>query len=108
MHDLSDEVLCGRWLENPYYPVLLRQIEFLRFCLSMPFERSSLTDWRQWLGEEQLVALLQESLSVAHRTEALATKDLERVVVDTTIQPKAIAHPSDAAVPPRDREADRS
>jgi hypothetical protein len=33
---------------------------------------------------------------VAHKTGALATGDLERVVVDTTVQPKAIAHPSDA------------
>jgi transposase, IS5 family len=32
---------------------------------------------------------------VAHRTGAIATKDLERVVVDTTVQPKAIAHPTD-------------
>src|SRR5690606_24144176 len=56
----------------------------------------SLTRWRQRLGEEHLAALLQESLSVAHRTGALATKDLERVAVDTTVQPKAIAHPTDA------------
>jgi IS5 family transposase len=48
------------------------------------------------LGEEQLAALLQESLSVAHNTGALETKDLERVAVDTTVQPKAIAHPTDA------------
>ncbi len=40
--------------------------------------------------------LLQESLSVAHQTAALATRDLERVVVDTTVQPKAIAYPTDA------------
>jgi IS5 family transposase len=40
--------------------------------------------------------LLQESLSVAYKTGALATTDLERVVVDTTVQPKAITHPSDA------------
>jgi IS5 family transposase len=33
---------------------------------------------------------------VAHRTGAIATKDLERVVVDTTVQEKAIAHPTDA------------
>src|SRR5205809_4062411 len=55
-----------------------------------------MTHWRQRLGEEHLVALLQESLSVAHKTGALATRDLERVVVDTTVQPKAIAHPTDA------------
>src|SRR5256885_17183761 len=68
----------------------------LSFCHQLPFDRSSLTHWRQRLGEEQLVALLQESLSVAHKTGALATRDLERVVVDTTVQPKAIAHPTDA------------
>ena len=33
---------------------------------------------------------------MAHKTGALTTKDLERVVVDTTVQPKAIAHPTDA------------
>ena len=60
------------------------------------FDRSSLTRWRQRLGEEQLVALIQESLSVAHKTGAIETRDLERVAVDTTVQPKAIAHPTDA------------
>lgn len=93
MHDLSDEVLCARWLENPYYQFFCGE---LSFCHRLPFERSSLTHWRQRLGEEQLVALIQESLSVAHKTGALATRDLERVVVDTTVQPKAIAHPTDA------------
>jgi IS5 family transposase len=67
----------------------------LSFCHRLPFDRSSMTHWRQRLGEEQLVALLQESLSVAYKTGALATKDLERVVVDTTVQSKAIAHPTD-------------
>jgi IS5 family transposase len=33
---------------------------------------------------------------VARKTGALATRDLERVVVDITVQPKAIAHPTDA------------
>ena len=93
MHDLSDEALCARWLENPYYQFFCGE---LSFCHQLPFDRSSLTHWRRRLGEEQLVALLQESLSVAHKTGGLATRDLERVVVDTTVQPKAIAHPTDA------------
>src|SRR5215468_8268907 len=93
MHNLSDEVLCARWLENPYYQSFCGE---LSFCHRLPFDRSSLTHWRQRLGEEQLVALIQESLSVAHKIGALATRDLERVVVDTTVQPKAIAHPTDA------------
>jgi IS5 family transposase len=33
---------------------------------------------------------------VAHKTGAIGPKDLERVVVDTTVQPKAVAHPTDA------------
>jgi len=33
---------------------------------------------------------------VAHKTGALETRDLEWVVVDSTVQPKAIAHPTDA------------
>jgi IS5 family transposase len=35
-------------------------------------------------------------LRVAHEKEALSTKDPERVAVDTTVQPKVIAHPTDA------------
>ena len=55
MHDLSDEALCARWLENPYYQFFCGE---LSFCHKLPFDRSSLTHWRQRLGEEQLVALL--------------------------------------------------
>ena len=53
MHNLSDEVLCERWLENPYYQLLCGE-EF--FCHRLPFDRSSLTRWRQRMGE--LIALL--------------------------------------------------
>ncbi len=93
MHDLSDEVLCARWLENPYYQFFCGEESFQH---ELPFDRSSLTRWRQRLGEVQLAALLQESLSVAHKIGALAAKDLERVAVDTTVQPKAVAFPTDA------------
>jgi hypothetical protein len=92
MHNLSDEVLCALAGE-PLLPVLLRRAELLP---PAAVYRSSLTHWRQRLGEVRLVALIQESLSVAHKTGALASRDLERVVVDTTVQPKAIAHPTDA------------
>ena len=92
-HNLSDEELCDRWVENPYYQYFCGELVFRH---ELPFDRSSLTRWRQRLGEEQLAVLLQESLAVAHRTKAIETKDLERVVVDTTVQEKAIAHPTDA------------
>jgi transposase, IS5 family len=28
MHDLSDEVLCARWLENPYYQFFCGEVSF--------------------------------------------------------------------------------
>ena len=92
-HNLSDEALCERWVENPYYQYFCGE-EFFQHRLA--FDHSSLTRWRQRMGEEKLKALLEESLSVAHKTGALSTKDLERVAVDTTVQPKVIAHPTDA------------
>jgi transposase, IS5 family len=93
MHNLSDEALCDRWVENPYFQYFCGEVVFRH---ELPFDRSSLTRWRQRLGEEQIAALLQESLSVAHRAGAIETRDLERVVVDTTVQEKAVAHPTDA------------
>lgn len=92
-HDLSDEVLCERWLENPYYQLFCGE-EFFRHTL--PFDRSSMTRWRQRMGEEKLTALLQESLSLATRAGAAKPADFTRVIVDTTVQPKAVAFPTDA------------
>jgi IS5 family transposase len=43
MHNLSDEALCARWLENPYYQFFCGE---LSFCHKLPFDRSSLTHWQ--------------------------------------------------------------
>ena len=70
----------------------------------LTFDRSSLTRWRQRMGEERLVALIQESLSVATRTGAAKPADFSKVIVDTTVQPKAVAFPTDAKLMHRARE----
>ena len=101
MHDLSDEDLCARWVENPYYQLFCGE-EFFQHKLT--FDRSSLTRWRQRMGEEKLVALIQESLSVATRTGAAKPADFSKVIVDTTVQPKAVAFPTDAKLMHRARE----
>ena len=72
-YDLSDEVLCERWVENPYYQFFCGE-EFFQHRLV--FDRSSLTRWRNRMGEERLQALLQESLSEATRTEAIKPSEL--------------------------------
>lgn len=100
-HDLSDEALCDRWLENPYFQLFCGE-EFFQHKLT--FDRSSLTRWRQRMGEEKLAALIQESLSVATRTGAAKPSDFSKVIIDTTVQEKAIAFPTDARLMHRARE----
>jgi len=100
-YDLSDEMLCERWGENPYYQFFCGE-EFFQHRLV--FDRSSLTRWRQRMGEERLQALLQESLAVATKTEAIKPSDLNRVIVDTTVQPKNVMFPTDARLLNRARE----
>ena len=62
------------------------------------------SDLRQRMGEEKLVALVQESLSVATRTGAAKPSDFSKIIVDTTVQEKAVAFPTDAKLMHRARE----
>ena len=99
--NLSDEELCARWIENPYFQYLCGE-EF--FCHALPLDRSSLTRWRQRMGEEKIITLLQESLSVAVKTGAMKLSDTRRVIVDTTVEPKNVTFPTDAKLINRARE----
>ena len=92
IYGLSDEGVCERWVYDPYFQYFTGA-EF--FQHEFPHERSDLSHWRKRLGDK-LELLLAESLRVAHDSGALRTKDLARVTVDTTVQPKAITFPTDA------------
>jgi IS5 family transposase len=101
MFDLSDEEVCERWVYDPYFQYFCGEAYFQH---ALPIDRSSMTRWRDRIGPEGLEKVFQESLGVAHRTGALRTKDLKRVTVDTTVQEKAIAFPTDAKLIHRARE----
>lgn len=93
MYNLSDEMVCDQWVCNPYFQYFCGEEYFQH---DFPIERSSMTHFRKRVGEEFCVTLLQESLNTAHKLGALETKQMERVVADTTVQPKSITHPTDA------------
>jgi IS5 family transposase len=93
---LSDEAVCERWVYDPYFQYFTGA-EF--FQHEFPHERSDLSHWRKRLGDK-LELLLAESLRVAHESGALRSKDLTRVTVDTTVQPKNITFPTDAKLLP--------
>src|ERR1700704_2594335 len=100
-YNLSDEMLSELWIENPYYQYFCGE-EFFQHRL--PLDRSSMTHWRNRMGEERLQALLQESLAVATRSGAMKPGDLARVIVDTTVQPKNVTFPTNAKLLNRARE----
>ena len=91
--NLSDEELCARWVENPYFLFFCGETFFRH---DPPFDGSSMTLWRQRVGEERIMSLLRESLSVAVKTGAMRPEDTRRVIVDTTVQPGNIMFPTDA------------
>ena len=83
---------CERWVHDPHLQHLTGEA-FFQHVFS--HERSDLSHWRNRFGE-RLELLLAESLRVAHDAGALRTRDLKRITVDTTVQPKAITFPTDA------------
>lgn len=92
IYALSDEQVCDRWVYDPYFQYFTGA-EF--FAHEFPHERSGISHWRKRIGGK-LDALLAETLRVAHATGALKPQDMARVTVDSTVQPKAVTHPTDA------------
>jgi IS5 family transposase len=89
---LSDEAVCERWERDPYMQYFCGEEYFQH---SFPLERSGMTHFRNRVGEQALEILLQETLAAAHRGGALSVRASEAVAVDTTVQEKAIAHPTE-------------
>jgi IS5 family transposase len=95
IHGLSDEEVCERWVESPYFQYFTGE-EF--FQHEFPHELSGLSHWRKRLGNK-LELLLAETLRVAHDSGALRTRDLARVTdralcftTAYTVQPKYIVY----------------
>jgi IS5 family transposase len=92
MYQLSDDRVLEAWIENPYYQCFCGEMYFQH---TLPIRRSSMTHWRQRLGDDFFEKLLIESLRIAHKEQAIKTCHLKKVVVDTTVQPKAVHFPTD-------------
>jgi IS5 family transposase len=93
LYDVSDERVVAGFLENPYWQYFCGE-EF--FVHELPCNPTSLVKWRQRIGPGGMEKLLQETIAAAQRRQALKPAELRRVNVDTTVQEKAIAFPTDA------------
>ena len=97
---LSDEAVVARWVENPYDQHFTGEVFFQH---RPPIDPTSLTRWRQRIGEEGVEWLLTKTIEVGRKSGAVAERSLEQVAVDTTVMEKAIAHPTDARLLERAR-----
>ena len=62
----------------------------------LPCDPTQIGRFRRALGEEGLEQLLKATIDTAVEIKAIKPSELERVIVDTTVQEKAMAHPVDS------------
>lgn len=89
----SDEGVVARWADTPRW-------QFFSGCAYYedrpPCDATTLVKFRQLLGEEGVEELLALTINVAVELKLIKPQELTRVIVDSTVQHKAIAHPSDS------------
>lgn len=89
----SDEGVVARWADTPRW-------QFFGGCAyyedRQPCDATTLVKFRQLLGEEGVEDLLAQTVNLAVDLKLIKPQELARVIVDSTVQHKAIAHPTDS------------
>lgn len=62
----------------------------------MPCDATQIGRFRRAIGEEDLELLLRATIETTVDGRAIKPQELERVIVDSTVQEKTIAHPTDS------------
>ena len=91
-YKVSDENIPRCWIENPYWQYFCGK-QYMQH--EFPIDPSSLSKWRKRLKEVDLEKLLTETINVGLKTKTIKRRDLNKAIVDTTTQEKAIAFPTD-------------
>ena len=91
--DQSDESVVERWVENPYWQYFCG-FDYLQH--EFPIDPSSMSRWRNRVGEDLFEKLLTLTINAAKAYKLVKVNDLKQINVDTTVQEKAIAFPTDA------------
>ncbi len=89
----SDESLVERWAQDVYFQFFSGQVYFEP---RPPCDPAQISRFRRVLGEAGVEQLLKTTIEAAVDMGAVKKTEFERVIVDTTVQEKAIAHPTDS------------
>ena len=89
----SDEGVVERWRDTPRW-------QYFSGCAyyedRLPCDATTLVKFRQLLGDEGVEELLAQTVNTAVALQLIQPQELSRVIVDSTVQHKAIAHPTDS------------
>ena len=84
----SDEALVDRWSENVVWQYFSGMAYYEP---RLPCKASQIVRFRQILGEAGVEELLAKTIEATVQMQAVKPKELGRVIVDTTVQGKAVA-----------------
>jgi transposase, IS5 family len=91
--NLSDEELVERWAENVQWQ-FFSGMDY--YEPRLPCDATQIGRFRRLLGEDGIEQLLKATIDCAVDIKAVKPAELECVIVDSTVQSKAIAHPVDS------------
>lgn len=92
-YKLSDEELVERWAEN----VVWQHFSGMTFYEPrFPCDATQIGRFRCAIGEAGVEELLKATIDTAVTSKAIKPVEFERLIVDTTVQEKAIAYPVDS------------
>jgi len=92
-YNLSDEDVVLRWAENVVWQYFSGQTYYEP---KLPCDATQIGRFRTAIGEAGVEELLKATIDTAVSTKSVRPAEFERVIVDSTVQEKAIAHPVDS------------
>jgi transposase, IS5 family len=92
-YNLSDEDVVERWAENVVWQYFSGQTYYEP---KLPCDATQVGRFRTAIGEAGVEELLKATIDTAVTTKAVRPAEFERIIVDSTVQEKAIAHPVDS------------
>jgi IS5 family transposase len=92
-YNLSDEEVVERWAENVVWQYFSGQDYYEP---KLPCDATQVGRFRTAIGEAGVEELLKATIDTAVSTKAVRPVEFERIIVDSTVQEKAIAHPVDS------------
>jgi transposase, IS5 family len=102
IRSISDEEVVAAWPENPYWQYFCGEQYFRH---DLPIDPSLMTQFRHRIGAQGCEFILCLTVQTGLPTQTIAPSSLAVVNVDTTVQDKAVAFPTDARLLNKARKA---